>query len=88
MLNVNDKLKVHLYDSHNREIKTRNYDVIFTVYKKDGKLGINWNTELQINSENVFVPFKSFSHTVIFENVENGKSYHWDYVKNCIVEIL
>lgn len=41
MLNVNDKLKVHLYDSRNREIKTRNYDVIFTVYKKDGKLGIN-----------------------------------------------
>lgn len=88
MLNVNNKLKVHLYDSRNREIKTRNYDVIFTVYKKDGKLGINWNTEIQINSENVFVPFKSFSHTVIFENVENGKSYHWDHVKNCIAEIL
>lgn len=35
MLNVNDKVKVRMYDSCNREIKTRNYDKIFVVHEKN-----------------------------------------------------
>ena len=45
MLKVNDKVKVHMYDTYNREIKTQNYGTIFTVKEVNGKLGIDWNTE-------------------------------------------
>jgi hypothetical protein len=88
MLKVNDKVKVHMYDTCNREIKTRNYGTIFTVHEDNGKLGIDWNTEklpTTCNGE-VFTPFETFSYSVIFENVENGKKYHWSNVKNGIVE--
>lgn len=90
MLKVNDKIKVHMYDSSNREIKTRNYDTVFTVHNVNGKLGINWNTEKSSSTCNgeVFTPFETFSHTVIFENVENEKKYHWSNVENRIVEEL
>ena len=40
MLKANDKIKVHLFDSSNREIQTRHIDTVFTVYEKNGKLGI------------------------------------------------
>ena len=40
----NDKIKVHMY-SFGKEIETRNFDKVFTVYKKNGKLGIDYNTE-------------------------------------------
>lgn len=43
MLKVNDKVKVHMYDTCNREIKTRNYGTVFTVKEVNGKLGIDWN---------------------------------------------
>ena len=38
MLKVNDKVKVHMYDTCNREIKTRNYGTVFTVKEVNGKL--------------------------------------------------
>ena len=44
MLKVNDKIKVHLFNSSNREIQTRHFNTVFTVCEKNGKLGINWNT--------------------------------------------
>lgn len=44
-MKTNDMIKVHLYDTNNREMKTRNYDKVFHVYKKNGKLGIDYNTE-------------------------------------------
>ena len=34
----------------------------------------------------VFAPFETFAPTVIFENVENGKKYHWSNAENGIVE--
>lgn len=88
MLQVNDKVKVHIYDSCSKEIKTRNYDKIFVVHEKNGKLGINWNTEKSPYTCNreVFAPFETFSFSVIFENVENGKKYHWSNTENRIVE--
>mgnify|MGYP001031991177 FL=1 len=88
MLKVNDKVKVHMYDTCNREIKARNYGTIFTVHEDNGKLGIDWNTEKSLTTCNgeVFTPFETFSYSVIFENVENGKKYHWSNAKNGIVE--
>lgn len=88
MLQVNDKVKVHMYDSCNREIKTRSYDKVFVVCEENGKLGINWNTEKSLYTchGEVFTPFETFSYSVIFENVENGKKYHWSNVENRIVE--
>ena len=79
MLKVNDKVKVHMYDTCNREIKTRNYGTVFTVHEVNGKLGIDWNTEKSLTTcdGKVFTPF---------ENVENGKKYHWDNAENEIVE--
>ena len=89
MLKVNDKVKVHMYDTCNREIKTRNHGTIFTVHEENGKLGIDWNTEkhLYCNNGNVFAPFETFSYSVIFENVKNGKKYHWSNTNNGIVEM-
>lgn len=88
MLKVNDKVKVHMYDTCNREIKTRNYGTVFTVKEVNGKLGIDWNTEKSPTTYNgeVFAPFETFAPTVLFENVENGKKYHWSNTKNRIVE--
>lgn len=88
MLKVNDKVVVHMYDTCNREIKTRNYGTVFTVKEVNGKLGIDWNTEksLTICNGEVFTPFETFSYSVIFENVENRKKYHWSNVENGIVE--
>ena len=88
MLKVNDKVMVHMYDICNREIKTRNYGTVFIVKEINGKLGIDWNTNKSPTTSNgdVFVPFESFSYTVIFENVENGKKYHWNNAENGIVE--
>ena len=54
---------------------------------ENGKLGIDWNTEklpYTCNGE-VFTPFETFSYSVIFENVENGKKYHWSNAENRIV---
>lgn len=88
MLKVNDKVKVHMYDTCNREIKTRNYGAVFTVKEVNGKLGIDWNTEKSLSTCNgeVFTPFETFAPTAIFENVENGKKYHWSNAENGIVE--
>ncbi len=88
-MKVNDKVKVYLYDSRNQEIKTRQHGKVFTVYKKNGKLGIDWNTERNSFSFNDddFTPFETFSHTVIFENVETGERFHFDSMSNSIKKI-
>lgn len=48
MLKENDLVKVHLYGCSNKEIKTGNYNKVFRAYRKNGVLGIDWNTSLQI----------------------------------------
>lgn len=66
----NTMIKVHIYNG-TREIKTSNYEKVFMVKKKAGKLGIDWNTEkdpLTCNGE-VFTPFEAFAENVIFEKV-------------------
>lgn len=89
-MKVNDKIKVHLYSrNQNEEIKTRNYDKIFTVYEKCGKLGIDWNTERSPYTchGDIFTPFYTFADSVIFENIETGNLYKWDNIANEIVKI-
>ena len=84
MLKENSKIKVHLFGTSNKEIKTRNFDKVFTVYKKGGKLGIDWNTEHSqyLCKGDIFTPFNTFASSVIFEDIENGKQYYFDNITN------
>ena len=84
-MKANDKIKVHLF-SNSREIQTRHKDTVFTVYEKNGKLGIDWNTEHSPYTckGDIFTPFYTFANTVIFENVETGELYHWDNIRNSL----
>lgn len=79
----NDKIKVLMY-SFGKEIKTRNFDKIFTVYEKDGNLGIDWNTEKSPYTckGDIFTPFKTFASTVIFEKIETGERFCFSTIKN------
>ena len=78
-IKANNKIKVHLYGVDNKEIKTRNFDKIFTVHEISGELGIYWNGD-------IFTPFETFSHTAIFENVETGKKFHFSNTSNEIIK--
>lgn len=88
-MKANDKIKVHIYGVDKKEIKTRKFDEVFTVYEKDRKLGIDWNTERSPYTckGEVFNPFDTFASTVIFENVETGKLYHFDNISNSVIEV-
>lgn len=88
-MKVNDKVKVHLYDTRNKEIKTRQFNKVFTVCEKKGKLGIDWNTEKNPYSFNddEFTPLETFSYTVVFENIETGENFHFDSITNSIKKI-
>ena len=90
MLKANDKIKVHLYDTINREIQTRHIDTAFTVYEKNGKFGIDWNTNRSPYTchGDIFTPFDNFATTVIFEDVKNGKQYHFDNITNNLKEYV
>ena len=88
MIKVNDKIKVHMY-SNSEEIQTRHKDTVFTVREQNGQLGIDWNTERSPYTCNgdVFAPFYTFAHTVIFENVETKEKYHFSNLANAVVEV-
>lgn len=88
-MKANDTIKVHLYDTSNREIKTRNYDKVFPVYEKNGKLGIDYNTERSSYTYmgDVFTPFEAFAQSVIFENIETGELFHFSNIENAIVNV-
>ena len=85
MLQVNDKVKVHIYRD-GKEIETRHHDTVFTVYEKNGKLGIDWNTDHSPYTcgGDIFCPFRTFAQCVIFENIENGKKYHFSNILNTL----
>lgn len=78
-ISVNNMVKVHLYDTNGKEIKTNNFDEVFKVYEKDGKLGIDWNNE--------FAAFETFASSVVFENTETGEHYHFSNLSNSIEKI-
>ena len=54
-LKAGDKIKVRIYGTDGKAIKTRNFDEVFTVYEENGKLGIYWTEE--------FTPFENFCNT-------------------------
>lgn len=88
-MRTNDTIKVHLYDLSNKEIKTRNYGKTFCVYEKNGKLGIDWNTEklpYSCNGE-IFAPFETFAPSVIFENVKTGELFHFSNIEKAVVSV-
>lgn len=66
MYKAGDKIKVHFFDktaAHMGEIKTRNYNKVFTIYRDNGILGIDWSG---------FTPLDSFATSngaVVFELV-------------------
>lgn len=88
-MKTSDMVKVHLYDADSKEIKTRNYSKVFRVYKKNGKLGIDWNTERSPYTckGDVFTPFETFAQSVIFENIETKELFHFSNIKNAVVRI-
>ncbi len=56
-IKAGDKILVHLFDVHGKEIITDNHGETFEVHSENGRLGIDWND---------FAPLESFS-------TENGK---------------
>lgn len=89
MLKENDLVKVHLYGCSNKEIKTGNYNKVFRAYRKNGVLGIDWNTSrsLYTNHGDIFTPFRCFASCVEFEKVETGEKFHFDNIINGISKI-
>lgn len=88
-LKVNDKVKVRIYGTDGKAIKTRNFDKIFAVYEKNGKMGIDYNTEQNPYTckGDIFTPFETFATTVIFENVETGEKFHFSNIKNVVIKV-
>lgn len=84
----NDKIKVHMY-SFEKEIETRNFDRVFAVYEKNGKLGIDWNIEKipYTCGGEAFISFDTFASTVIFENIDTGEKFRFNNIKNGIEKI-
>ena len=72
MIRKNSKVKVHIFDSNNKVIKTRVHGEVFNVYEENGTLGITCNKE--------FKPFSHFTPSVHFENVMTGREYHFSNI--------
>lgn len=94
MLKENSKVKVYICNNQTfpkieDAVKTRNSDQIFVVTRKNGKLGIDYNTSRSPYTcrGEIFTPFETFSWNVIFENVETGKQYHYSSIVGDLEEI-
>lgn len=72
MIRKNSKVKVQIFDSNNKVIKTMVHGEVFNVHEENGKLGITWNKE--------FKPFSHFAPCVHFENVMTGREYHFSSI--------
>ncbi|MEE1505089.1 MAG: hypothetical protein UGF89_12705 [Acutalibacteraceae bacterium] len=95
MLKENNKVKVRFYDGikypHKKtEIKRDYSDKVFTVRKKNGQLGIDFNTDKNpyICNGDRFVPFSCFAPCFEFENIETGVLYHFNTVSGELEAIL
>ena len=87
------KVKVHMYDltrppEKPEEIKTKHYGEIFEVKEQNGKLGIDWNTERSPYTchGEVFTPFDTFASSVVFEDIDTGKTYSQSNITNTLEE--
>lgn len=47
MIRKNSKVKVQIFDSNNKVIKTMVHGEVFNVHEENGKLGIKWNKEFK-----------------------------------------
>ena len=88
MLKENSIVKVHIYGTDGKEINTNLSDIAFTVYKKTGKLGIDWNVNESpyMNGGDRFTPFETFTPSVEFENIDTGCRYYFCILSNRIKE--
>lgn len=66
-LKKNDMVKVHIYDTAGKEIKTRNYDKVFRICEENGTLGIYWTEE--------FAPLDTFAYSVEFELLQKNTRF-------------
>lgn len=65
MIQNGSKIKIHIYDMSKKEIKTRVFNKVFTVYECGGVLGVDWTADQ-------FTPLTAFAtvnNTVVFEGV-------------------
>jgi ATP-dependent RNA circularization protein (DNA/RNA ligase family) len=81
----NAKVKVHLFDTVGKEIKTRNSEKVFTVYKKNGRYGIDW--DIDSTSGDAFVPLYHFTSSTVLEDISTGKKYYFDNIRRYMTEI-
>ena len=83
MIRKNSKVKVQIFDSNNKVIKTmvhgEVHGEVFNVHEENGKLGITWNKE--------FKPFSHFAPSVHFENVMTGREYHFSSITDRLERI-
>lgn len=81
MLKENDFVKVHLYGCSNKEIKTGNYNKVFRVYRKNGVLGIDWNTSRSLYTNHKIKIFKIIldNQTIIKYNTINNKQHNFKF---------
>lgn len=88
MLKEKSRVKVH-FQSNGKEFKTRKSGIIYEVKKQGGKIGIDFNTgkSLYTCHGDIFTPFETFAQSVIFEDVDTKKKYHFDNIANDIKEI-
>lgn len=87
MLTEHSIVKVHFCDrqyfpTFRNEIKHRTIDRTFEVKCHRGKLGIDFGYNCS-----VFFPFEVFAWSVVFEDVNTGRLYHYSDITHGIEEI-
>lgn len=87
MLKEGSIVKVRLYDTHGKEIIYSKYDENFEVARVGGRLGLHWNTTRQSSSTETFLPFSAFAPSVVFEETETGKRYHYSTLTDWLEEL-
>ena len=92
MLRENDLIKIHIIEwPSRREIKTRNHGETFTIQKhpRTGQLCVKWrrSSDPLAHMGDGLLPLRSFSWTVVFENIKTGKFYHNSEIAGGVVEL-
>lgn len=88
MLKEKSRVTVHFHNS-GKEFETQQSGIIYEVKKQGGKIGIDFNTERSPYTchGDIFTPFETFAQSVIFEDVDTKKKYHFDNIAKDIKEI-
>lgn len=92
MIKDGDKITVHFINYWNHktptEIKTDNTGKVYEVKTINGKQGIDGNERKSPTTCNgeIFTPFTVYAHSVIFKDVNTGKTYRMNTPKNIIEE--